>query len=82
MLARELQPALGGRPVSILGTDICGAVLERARAGLYTEFEMQRGLSPSAGRAGSRRKARAGAPPPRCAPTAASSAPTSSGRSA
>ncbi|PWC28736.1 CheR family methyltransferase [Teichococcus aestuarii] len=46
MLARELQPALGGRPVSILGTDICGAVLERARAGLYTEFEMQRGLSP------------------------------------
>lgn len=45
MLAREIQPALGGRAVEILGTDLCGTVLERARAGLYTAFEARRGLS-------------------------------------
>lgn len=45
MLGRELQPALGGSRLSILGTDLCGHVLERARAGLYTAFEVRRGLS-------------------------------------
>ena len=44
MLATELGPALGGRRVEILGTDIAEEVLARAREGLFTQFEVQRGL--------------------------------------
>jgi chemotaxis protein methyltransferase CheR len=34
------------RPLDILGTDLSAAVVERARAGRYSAFEVQRGLSP------------------------------------
>lgn len=44
MLAAECRPALADRPVHILGTDIAREPLARARAGLYTRFEVQRGL--------------------------------------
>lgn len=44
MLAAEDRPSLAGRPVRILGTDIARGPLARARAGLYTRFEIQRGL--------------------------------------
>ncbi|WP_207539295.1 CheR family methyltransferase [Sabulicella rubraurantiaca] len=40
----EADPGFATRRVEILGTDICGAVLERARKGLFTQFEVQRGL--------------------------------------
>lgn len=44
MLADELAPMLAGRRVEILGTDIAREPLRRAREGLYTQFEIQRGL--------------------------------------
>ncbi len=44
MVAAELGPALGGRRVEILGTDLSREMLERARQGLFTQFEVQRGL--------------------------------------
>jgi chemotaxis protein methyltransferase CheR len=37
-------PALSGWRVEILATDYSAAALERARAGLFTHFEVQRGL--------------------------------------
>jgi chemotaxis protein methyltransferase CheR len=45
MIAEELGPELAGRKVEILGTDIAQEVLVRAREGLFTQFEVQRGLS-------------------------------------
>lgn len=45
MLAQELGAALGGRRIEILGTDIAQGVLQRAREGLFTQFEVQRGLA-------------------------------------
>lgn len=44
MLATELAPSLGGRRVEILGTDIAEEVLARAREGVFSQFEVQRGL--------------------------------------
>ncbi|MEJ1977362.1 MAG: protein-glutamate O-methyltransferase CheR [Acetobacteraceae bacterium] len=44
MAAVECQAALAGRKVQIIGTDIARPPLARARAGLYTQFEVQRGL--------------------------------------
>jgi chemotaxis protein methyltransferase CheR len=44
MTVAEMAPALAGRPVEILGTDLAREPLERARAGLYSQFEIQRGL--------------------------------------
>ena len=44
MLVAEDRMGLGNRPVEILGTDIAREPLARARAGSYTQFEIQRGL--------------------------------------
>lgn len=40
----EADPGLKTRPFEIFGTDITTAVLDRARAGVFTQFEVQRGL--------------------------------------
>jgi chemotaxis protein methyltransferase CheR len=45
MLVQELGSGLGGRNVEILGTDISEAAIARARSGLFSQFEVQRGLS-------------------------------------
>lgn len=44
MLAAELGAALAGRRVEILGTDLSQEMLQRARDGIFTQFEVQRGL--------------------------------------
>lgn len=44
MIAAELGAALGGRRVDILGTDLSKEMLDRARDGTFTQFEVQRGL--------------------------------------
>lgn len=44
MVAAELGAALGGRRVEILGTDLSREMLDRAQDGLFTQFEVQRGL--------------------------------------
>jgi chemotaxis protein methyltransferase CheR len=41
-----LEAELGSRPVQILGTDISAEQINRARLGLYSDFEVKRGLSP------------------------------------
>jgi chemotaxis protein methyltransferase CheR len=46
MLVQEQAHLLGGRRVEIIGTDMVEAILTKARAGLYSSFEVQRGLSP------------------------------------
>lgn len=45
MTAQEVPRLIETRAVEIVGTDIATAPLERARAGLYTPFEVQRGLT-------------------------------------
>lgn len=44
ILLKEMEAQLRGWRIDILGTDISSAVLEKAKAGLYTQFEVQRGL--------------------------------------
>jgi chemotaxis protein methyltransferase CheR len=44
MVVHDLRPLLGGREVEIVGTDLAQPPLVRAREGLYTQFEVQRGL--------------------------------------
>ena len=44
MLVSEMGPALAGRMVEIVGTDIAREPLQRGEQGLYTQFEVQRGL--------------------------------------
>lgn len=44
MVLADCRPALGDRSAEIIGTDIAREQVLRARAGLYSQFEVQRGL--------------------------------------
>ena len=44
MILAECRGMLGARKIEIVGTDIAREQLARARDGLYTQFEVQRGL--------------------------------------
>ena len=44
MSLRELAPKLAGWRIDILATDLSNEVLEKAKAGIYSQFEVQRGL--------------------------------------
>ncbi|MGI4796457.1 MAG: CheR family methyltransferase, partial [Janthinobacterium lividum] len=44
MLISEMGPALSGRVIEIVATDIARQPLSRGEQGLYTRFEVQRGL--------------------------------------
>jgi chemotaxis protein methyltransferase CheR len=44
MIVAETRAALGAREVEIVGTDIAREPLARARDGVYSQFEVQRGL--------------------------------------
>ena len=44
MVLKEAGAALAGWRVNILGTDLSRPVLEKAKVGLYSQFEVQRGL--------------------------------------
>jgi chemotaxis protein methyltransferase CheR len=44
MALKEMGPAIAGFRIEIVATDLSGEVLERGRAGIYSQFEVQRGL--------------------------------------
>ena len=44
MILREMAPKLAGWRIEIVGTDISKEVLEKSKAGIYSQFEVQRGL--------------------------------------
>ena len=44
MCLKEFGAALAGWRIEIIATDLSNEVLEKARAGLYSQFEVQRGL--------------------------------------
>jgi chemotaxis protein methyltransferase CheR len=44
MTLHEMGAQLAGYRVQILATDLCAAVIDKAKAGVYTQFEVQRGL--------------------------------------
>ena len=44
MLLKEQGARLAGWKIEIVGTDISREILEKARAGVYSQFEVQRGL--------------------------------------
>ncbi|ACA19164.1 MCP methyltransferase, CheR-type [Methylobacterium sp. 4-46] len=44
MLLTEAAPLLAGWRIELVGTDLSTEVLEKARLGLYNQFEVQRGL--------------------------------------
>lgn len=45
MILEEMAAQLAGWSISIIGSDIAGMALARAEAGLYSTFEIERGLS-------------------------------------
>lgn len=47
MCLQEMAPRIAGWRIEILGTDISAQALDRAKAGRYTRFEVQRGLPPN-----------------------------------
>lgn len=44
MMLSEEQPRLAGWRIEIVGTDISAEMVERSKSGVYTQFEVQRGL--------------------------------------
>lgn len=44
ILLKEMEAKLSGWNIEIIATDLSEEVLEKARAGLYSQFEVQRGL--------------------------------------
>lgn len=44
MVIKEMSAQLSGWRIEIIGTDISQQVLEKSKAGIYTQFEVQRGL--------------------------------------
>src|SRR5205807_5902466 len=44
MCVKEMKDKLNGWRVDIVGTDLSTEVLEKAKSGLYSQFEVQRGL--------------------------------------
>jgi len=44
MCLKEMGAALGGWRIEIVGTDLSQEVLEKSKAGIYSQFEVQRGL--------------------------------------
>ncbi len=44
MCLKEMEPQIAGWRIELFATDLSGEVLEKAKAGLYTQFEVQRGL--------------------------------------
>jgi chemotaxis protein methyltransferase CheR len=44
MCLKEMKDKIAGWRIDIIGTDLSNEVLEKAKAGLYSQFEVQRGL--------------------------------------
>ncbi|GAA6213118.1 protein-glutamate O-methyltransferase CheR [Hyphomicrobiales bacterium 4NK60-0047b] len=44
MILQEYAAELEGWRIEIIGTDLCSEALEKAKAGLYSQFEVQRGM--------------------------------------
>jgi chemotaxis protein methyltransferase CheR len=44
MCLKDMAHDIAGWRIEMLATDLCGDVLEKARLGLYSQFEVQRGL--------------------------------------
>lgn len=44
MILKEMAAQIAGWRIEIIGTDLSNEVLEKARSGSYTQFEVQRGL--------------------------------------
>lgn len=44
MILKEQAHQLAGWRIEIIGTDLCSEALEKAKSGLYSQFEVQRGM--------------------------------------